>query len=196
MCKTNNTVKNTLVPLQTATLFSINWKQLLQVLWVFQVISELCLIYNELHLSLLKLMVMCCSHQRCLVNEGGQSDVTLGQPPTVMCAESDLDLIIDIEPFWVMVHLLRLQSHPGHEAERLIKGFKVKLFEDGVTVLHLHPACSPELHHQLITLRRGEPVGVWRHFRRVVPGERRQPQTALQEQTAARQWADRPQAKH
>lgn len=32
------------------------------------------------------------SHQGCLVNEGGQSDVPLGQSPTVMCAQGDLDL--------------------------------------------------------------------------------------------------------
>ncbi|KAG7229950.1 hypothetical protein INR49_009670 [Caranx melampygus] len=32
------------------------------------------------------------SHQRCLVNEGGQCDVTLGQTATVVCAEGDLDL--------------------------------------------------------------------------------------------------------
>lgn len=32
------------------------------------------------------------SHQGRLINKGGQRDVTLGQPPTVMRAQSDLDL--------------------------------------------------------------------------------------------------------
>lgn len=30
-------------------------------------------------------------------------------------------LIINVEPLWVMVHLLCLQSHPGHEAKCLVK---------------------------------------------------------------------------
>lgn len=35
---------------------------------------------------------MLLSHQRCLVDESGQSYVMLGQAPTVMCAEGDLHL--------------------------------------------------------------------------------------------------------
>lgn len=31
------------------------------------------------------------------------------------------DLIINVEPLWVMVHLLRLQSHSWHEAKRLVR---------------------------------------------------------------------------
>ncbi len=54
---------------------------------------------------------VCCSHQWCLVNEGGQSDVTLGQPPTVMCAESDLDLGEQREGNTVsMTLIIRLQQ--------------------------------------------------------------------------------------
>lgn len=43
----------------------------------------------------------------------------------------------------------------------LIKGFKVQLFEDCIAVLYLHPACRPELHHQLIPVCRAEPMGIW-----------------------------------
>lgn len=33
-----------------------------------------------------------CLEDRCLVNEGSQSDVSLREAPTVVCAECDLDL--------------------------------------------------------------------------------------------------------
>ena len=35
----------------------------------------------------------CRSHEWCLVNEGGQGDVPLGQTSTLVCAERDLDLL-------------------------------------------------------------------------------------------------------
>lgn len=42
----------------------------------------------------------------------------------------------------------------------LIEIFKVKLFEDGIPVFHLHPACSPEFYQKLVPVCLGKPMGI------------------------------------
>lgn len=86
----------------------------------------------------------CGSHEGGLVDEGGKSDVALGETATLVGAERDLNLVVDIEPLRMMVHLLRLQGHSGHEAKGLIEVFKEELFIDGVPHARLHPLGAAE----------------------------------------------------
>eukprot|EP00092_Neocalanus_flemingeri_P063327 GFUD01076588.1.p1 GENE.GFUD01076588.1~~GFUD01076588.1.p1 ORF type:complete len:103 (-),score=7.61 GFUD01076588.1:147-455(-) len=56
-----------------------------------------------------------------------------------MGCKSDLYLVVDIEPFWMVINLVSLQGYSGHEPERLIKVFKDKLLVKGVSVLYHTP---------------------------------------------------------
>ena len=57
-----------------------------------------------------------------------------------MGGERDLDGLVDIEPFGVMVHLLRKEGASGHEAEGLVEILEREGPEEGVTIRHLLPA--------------------------------------------------------
>lgn len=63
--------------------------------------------------------------KRNFIDEFGHFDISLGQSPTVMSRQRDLHLIVNIEPLRVMVHLLSLKSHAGHETKRLVECFEV-----------------------------------------------------------------------
>lgn len=75
-------------------LFTIHWKRLVHILWICRSRPPIFLSGMNKWGAVWRQAqpIMCRSHQWRLVNEGGQCNVTLGQPPTVMCAESDLDL--------------------------------------------------------------------------------------------------------
>ena len=46
-----------------------------------------------------------------------QLEVQFRKPAGIMCAEGNVDPVVDIEPFRVVIHLLRDQGHSGHKAK-------------------------------------------------------------------------------
>src|SRR5262245_7751974 len=73
----------------------------------------------------------------------GESDVALGDAAGIMGRERHLDLVVDVEPFRVMIELLCEKRGASHEAERRVEIFEGESPADGVATLHLAPACKP-----------------------------------------------------
>ena len=73
----------------------------------------------------------------------GQRDVALGDAAGIMRRERHLDLVVDVEPFRMMVELLRNECGTGHEAERRVEVLEGECPADGVAALHLAPAVEP-----------------------------------------------------
>ena len=78
--------------------------------------------------------------RRDLVDGVGKADIALRQSAGIMGGEDDLDAVVDVEPFGMMVHLLGDQRHLAHEAPGLDEGAEVIGLADGVAVLDLGPA--------------------------------------------------------
>src|SRR5258708_35370890 len=70
----------------------------------------------------------------------GELDVQLRHAAGVVGGERDLDLLVDVEPFRVMVELLGDQRRPGHEPEGLVEIAERELLGDGVAIFQLAPA--------------------------------------------------------
>src|SRR5262245_43526233 len=73
----------------------------------------------------------------------GEGDVTLGDAAGIMGRERHLDLIVDVEPFRVMIELFREEPGAGHEAARRRDILDGESPADRVATLHLAPACKP-----------------------------------------------------
>ena len=65
--------------------------------------------------------------ERRSVYESGECDVSLGEATAIVCAERDLHLVVDIEPFRVVIHLLSLQCNTAHEPKGLVEVRKLEL---------------------------------------------------------------------
>ena len=78
------------------------------------------------------------------LNEVCHTDISGAQTPAVVCGESDLDLVVHIEPLRVMVHLVRTQSNSAHKSKRFVEIFEDKLLVYRVPVLHHDPTWSKE----------------------------------------------------
>ena len=62
------------------------------------------------------------------------------KPLDVVRRENDLDAVADIEPFGMVVHFLRQQCHPTHEAPGLAEGAEMIGLANRIAVLDLVPA--------------------------------------------------------
>ena len=70
---------------------------------------------------------------RCrLVDEVRQADVPRAEATRVVRRQNDIDTIVDIEPFRMMVHPFRLQGDARHEAEGLVEILEAEGLLDGV----------------------------------------------------------------
>ena len=78
-----------------------------------------------------------------LVHGGGERDIALGQAAGIVGRQHDLDGLVDIEPFGMVIELFRHQRGPRHEAEGLVEIRKDEFFADGVAVLGFAPALEP-----------------------------------------------------
>lgn len=67
-----------------------------------------------------------------------------------MGAQGDVDLVVHIKPFGMVVQLLSLQGHSCHEPKSPVEVFKMELFEDGITALQFVPPHSPQVWQQLV----------------------------------------------
>src|SRR5215472_14305653 len=76
------------------------------------------------------------------VDASRERDVPLGEPFHVMRREDDFDAIVDVEPFGMVVHLLRHERHLAHECPGFTKGPEVKHLADCVAIFHLAPAAQ------------------------------------------------------
>src|SRR6516165_3164621 len=81
------------------------------------------------------------------VRRGGQSihglgelDVAIGHAAGIVSRKRHFDLVVDVEPFWMMVEFLRDQRRARHEAEGLVEVAEREFPADGVAALHLAPA--------------------------------------------------------
>lgn len=73
-------------------------------------------------------------------DESGQFDIILRQATAIVSGKSDIDLIIDIEPLWMMVHLLSFQPDASHESESLIEIFEIEFLLNGVPSFDKFPS--------------------------------------------------------
>ena len=67
-----------------------------------------------------------------MVDISSQCDVFLRDAAGVMRCEDDLDLVVDVGPFGVVVHLFGLQGDAGHEAEGGVEVSEFVGLGDGV----------------------------------------------------------------
>lgn len=57
-----------------------------------------------------------------------------------MCAPSDFDPVVDVEPFWMVIDCFCLGSNFGHKLEEaLVKIGKRKFLLDGISLLNKRP---------------------------------------------------------
>lgn len=75
-----------------------------------------------------------------------------------MGAQGDMDLVVHVKPFGVVVQFLGLQGHSCHEAKSPIEIFEMELLEDGVSAFQLIPPHSPQVWQQLVPLLGTQPV--------------------------------------
>src|ERR1700756_2193483 len=74
------------------------------------------------------------------VHRLGELDVALGHAAGIMGRQRHLDVLVDVEPFGVMVELLGDERDPCHEAERGVEIGKHELLADGIAAFRLAPA--------------------------------------------------------
>lgn len=73
------------------------------------------------------------------VDEGGQLDIADGKTLNVMCCQSDLNTVVDVEPLGVMVVLVSVESDTGHEAKGGVEVLKDEGALDGLTTVDEGP---------------------------------------------------------
>src|SRR5579883_3620390 len=77
-----------------------------------------------------------------LVDGMGQADIALGETAGIMRREDNLDAVVDVEPFGMVIHLLRHERHLAHEAPGLAEGAEVIDLADRIAVIHLSPTAQ------------------------------------------------------
>src|SRR5687767_10079681 len=70
----------------------------------------------------------------------GQPDVEFGDAAGAVRRQPDVDPVIDIRPVRMVIHLLRDQRHPRHEAESGAEGFEPEALLQRLAALALLPA--------------------------------------------------------
>src|SRR3984885_3558283 len=81
-----------------------------------------------------------CPSARELVHCLGKLHVKLGQAAGIMGRERDLYILVDVEPFRMMVELFCDQRSAGHEPESLIEIGKNEFLADRIAALDFAPA--------------------------------------------------------
>ena len=66
-------------------------------------------------------------------------DISSAESPTVVGCQSDLNLVVNIEPLRMMIHLVCLQSYSRHKSESLIEIFEKEFLVYGISFLHHGP---------------------------------------------------------
>lgn len=93
-----------------------------------------------------------CHGHSYLFDEAGQVYVPFRKARTLVGAQGDMDLVVHVKPFRMVVQFLRLQGHSCHEAKSPIEVFEMELLEDGVSAFQLIPSHSPQVWQQLVPL--------------------------------------------
>src|SRR5262249_32335722 len=70
----------------------------------------------------------------------GELDVPFRDPAGIVGGKRHLDLVIDVEPFRMVIELLRDQRRARHEAERFVEIFEREFFDAGVATFDFAPA--------------------------------------------------------
>src|ERR1700733_12950134 len=78
-----------------------------------------------------------------LVHSLGQLDIEIGQATRIVGRKRDLYVLVDVEPFRMMVEVFRDQRGARHEAEGLVEIGKDEFLADRVAVLDLAPTLEP-----------------------------------------------------
>src|SRR5579872_14987 len=76
------------------------------------------------------------------VDDAGELHVPLGDAVRFMCRQHDLDAVVDVRPFRMVVHLLRRQRHPGHEAEGRVEIGELEALGDRLAARDGAPAAQ------------------------------------------------------
>ena len=70
-----------------------------------------------------------------IINLFSQIDISLAEPIAIMGGESDVDFVVDIGPFWVVIDSLCHDCDSGHEAKCRLKIFELEFLLDRISVL-------------------------------------------------------------
>src|SRR5262249_31169379 len=70
-------------------------------------------------------------------------DIALGNPAGIVGGKRNLDPVVHIEPFRVMVELFGDEGAPRHEAESFVEILEAEFLADGVPPFDLGPAFEP-----------------------------------------------------
>src|SRR4051812_47926314 len=76
------------------------------------------------------------------IHLAGELDVELGDAAGVVGGQGHLDVLVDVEPLGVVIHLFGDQSGSGHEPEGLVEILEYELPGDGVPPRYLTPAAE------------------------------------------------------
>ncbi len=76
------------------------------------------------------------------IHEFSELEVPRGQAATVVRAQKHVHLVVDIEPFRMMVHLLRNKSNSAHKSPGLVEVLEEKLLLDGIAPGCKLPTCN------------------------------------------------------
>lgn len=69
-----------------------------------------------------------------------------------MCAQDNVNLAVNVEPFRVVVQFFCLQSDSGHEPKGPTEVLEMELFEDGISPFHFIPPYGFQVWQQLLPL--------------------------------------------
>src|SRR5438876_12194712 len=74
------------------------------------------------------------------IHGGGELYVPFGDTPGVMGGQRHFDLVVDVEPFRMVVEFFGNERGTGHESKRLVEILEGEFFLDGIAAGHLAPA--------------------------------------------------------
>src|SRR3546814_5303092 len=75
-----------------------------------------------------------------LVDPLGQRDIEVGETVAIVRRQGNVDAVVDVEPFRVMVQLLRRHRDPRHEAPGLAERLELESLLKGVASFFSEPA--------------------------------------------------------
>ena len=77
------------------------------------------------------------------IHRGGQVDILLRHAAGIMGRQRHIDLVVDIEPFGMVIHLRRQQRRARHEGEGGVEIHELEFAGDRLAVLGQLPVGQP-----------------------------------------------------
>jgi len=88
------------------------------------------------------LLILCLE---CFFDELGQLNVSLGKALYIVSGECDVNLVVHVEPFGMMVHFLSFECNSGHKSECRVEVSEAEALLNGFSVLD---HCPSDIHQR------------------------------------------------